>query len=157
MPFTHLPDELPLEPLYEGDHGAAVAQLQLQLNSLSLYQGEINGQFDLTTKQALQAFQDQHELTDEAGFLGLQTWYALTFWSQETAWPLPAISFSVRRSIEKLLEAAAHQPEPLFANILQPRFEIEPGQLLFWPPLPRKMPRKMPRRMPRKSARKSAS
>lgn len=77
-------NELDLVPLSEGDCGSNVRQLQKRLAVLNLYQGEISGYFDAATRQALEEFQSQSEL-DEFGCMGTQTWYALTFWSQEAS------------------------------------------------------------------------
>ncbi|MDV3349222.1 peptidoglycan-binding domain-containing protein [Leptothoe sp. LEGE 181152] len=75
--------DLPLETLYVGDQGPMVIQLQGKLHELGLYNGRLTGQFDNRTQQALIAFQDQYGVI-ETGFMGPKTWYALTFWSQET-------------------------------------------------------------------------
>ena len=83
--------ELPLEPLSEGDRGMTVKQLQTRLAALSLYQGDITGDFDALTRQALETFQCQYGLS-EMGFFGPQTWYALTFWCHETTLSIPFVS-----------------------------------------------------------------
>ena len=93
---SDLNGDLEIESLYEGDHGPAVAQLQTKLAELNLYTSDITGQFDTQTKQALQAFQCQYGLTEEAGYFGIQTWYALTFWSQETKLSLPRFTATLK-------------------------------------------------------------
>lgn len=126
--------ELPLETLYEGDRGPAIAQLQTRLTELSFYKGEITSLFDAATKQAVYAFQSEYGVTEEAGFFGPKTWYALTFWSKETKLPvstavrLPAL----RQRLRQLVDAASVQPQPLLTNV-EPRTEIESGKILFWP------------------------
>jgi len=72
-----------LVPLQEGSRGAAVKQLQMKLTELNFYQGASSGYFDSATRQALEAFQHQFKL-EEIGVFGTETWYALTFWNQET-------------------------------------------------------------------------
>lgn len=69
-------------PLREGDRGPSVRQLQIRLAAFNLYQGEISGYLDSATKHALEEFQRIHEL-EESGSFGTETWYAMTFWSQE--------------------------------------------------------------------------
>ncbi|MEM6599310.1 MAG: peptidoglycan-binding domain-containing protein [Cyanobacteria bacterium P01_C01_bin.69] len=128
---------LELETLREGDQGSSVVQLQAQLSSLEFYQGELSGEFDISTKQALEAFQTHYGVTNELGIFGPQTWYALTFWSQETDWPIPAILPAIKRSIESLVDVAGRQPEPLWPNQVRPQREINSGEILFWPPFRR--------------------
>ena len=93
-----------LEPasLYEGDCGPAVVQLQHHLAHLNHYRGPITGQFDTDTKQALEAFQREYELS-EVGFFGPQTWYALTFWSQETELPFSSAHLIFAHLVKWLL------------------------------------------------------
>ncbi|MFK8185092.1 MAG: peptidoglycan-binding protein [Phormidesmis sp.] len=130
---------LPLETLREGDQGSTVAQLQAQLSELDFYHGSVSGQFDADTKAALETFQNQYELSEEQGFFGPQTWYALSFWSRETEWPVPAILPAVKGWLVQLIDAAAVQPEPILASAqqTQDKKQLEPGQLLFWPPFGR--------------------
>ncbi len=130
--------ELPLETLYEGDRGPAVAQLQTRLTELNFYCSEITDLFDAATKQAVHAFQAEYGLTEEAGFFGPKTWYAITFWSQETG--LSSVSSNsatessaIKQQLRRLVDAAAVQPKPLMKNALEPRTEIESGKILFWP------------------------
>ncbi|MGB3788744.1 MAG: peptidoglycan-binding protein [Phormidesmis sp.] len=130
--------ELPLEPLYEGDRGPAVAQLQTRLTELNFYGSEITNLFDAATKQAVRAFQAEYGLTEEAGFFGPKTWYAITFWSKETglsnASSEPATeTLAIKQRLRRLVDAAAVQPEPLMKNALEPRAEVESGKILFWP------------------------
>lgn len=131
-------DPLPLETLYEGDRGPAVAQLQARLTELNIYSSEITGLFNAATKQAVQNFQAEYGLTEEAGFFGPKTWYALTFWSQETKLPtapaLVGINLSaIKQQLRKLVDTAAVQPKPLMQNASKPREEVEIGKILFWP------------------------
>ncbi|MEO1619403.1 MAG: peptidoglycan-binding domain-containing protein [Cyanobacteria bacterium J06632_3] len=130
--------QLEPETLHEGDQGASVTQLQTQLKSLGFYQANISGKFDTPTKQALEAFQTQYGISREFGFFGPQTWYALTFWSQETTWPIPSPLPAIKRSLKTFIESAGHQPVPLWSTQAQPQPEIMPGQQLFWPPFNRK-------------------
>ncbi len=130
--------ELPLETLYEGDRGPAVAQLQTRLTELNFYRSEITSLFDAATKQAVHAFQAEYGLAEEAGFFGPKTWYAITFWSQETG--LPSVSSNsatkssaIKQQLRRLVDAAAVQPKPLMENDLEPQSEIESGKILFWP------------------------
>lgn len=125
---------LPLETLREGDQGSAVAQLQTQLSEMKLYHGSVSGEFDADTKLALQTFQNQYELTEEAGFFGPQTWYALSFWSNETEWPTVGIWSAVKGWLVQCIDAAAVQPEPILTAQPKENEEIAPGQILFWPP-----------------------
>ena len=131
-----LVEELPLEPLREGDHGPAVAQLQARLAELNAYSSQITGLFDVATKQALYDFQTEYGLVEEAGFFGPQTWYALTFWSRETELPLAALSAiklpALKSWLKQIVDAAAVQPEPLLSNP-GARAEVASGKLLFWP------------------------
>ena len=94
--------ELVLESLYEGDRGPAVAQLQAKLAELNLYTGTITGQFDSQTKQALQALQGQYGLSEEAGYFGPKTWYALTFWSQRPERSLLSFAARLNRRLQSL-------------------------------------------------------
>ncbi|EDX83997.1 Putative peptidoglycan binding domain protein [Synechococcus sp. PCC 7335] len=137
-------DELLLEPLHEGDRGPAVAQLQARLAELNAYSSQITGLFDVTTKRALTDFQADYGITEEAGFFGPQTWYALTFWSHETELPtsLFAIGLPLKSWLLQLFAAAAVQPEPLLSSVGN-RPEIAPGKILFWPftnPFAQKVP-----------------
>ena len=129
---------LPLETLQEGDQGEAVAQLQSQLAELELYSGSVSGQFDAETKQALQSFQVQYEISEEDGTFGPQTWYALSFWSKETEWPVSGVWSAFKQWMIQLVDAAAVQPEPALAARPNVRKEVESGQILFWPPFSRK-------------------
>ncbi|MBE9030640.1 peptidoglycan-binding protein [filamentous cyanobacterium LEGE 11480] len=95
----HIDTNLDLALLREGDRGSNVAQLQARLAALDLYQGEITGYFDSATRQSLESFQRTYEL-DEYGCFGTETWYAMTFWSQETAFP--SIKLWVKRSMQLL-------------------------------------------------------
>ncbi|MBE9062150.1 peptidoglycan-binding protein [cf. Phormidesmis sp. LEGE 11477] len=131
-------EQLPLETLYEGDRGPAVVQLQTRLTELNIYSSEITGLFNAATKQAVQDFQAEYGLTEEAGFFGPKTWYALTFWSQETELPtvsaLAGVKLSaVKQGLRKLVDAAAVQPKPLMRNACEPKAEVEAGKILFWP------------------------
>ena len=128
---------VPLETLREGDQGSAVAQLQTQLTEMDLYHGSISGEFDADTKTALETFQHQYELSEERGVFGPQTWYALSFWSRETEWPTVGIWAAVRGWLVGLIDAAAVQPEPALSAKTQTEKELEPGQILFWPPFGR--------------------
>lgn len=129
--------ELPLETLYEGDRGPAIAQLQTRLAELNFYTSEITSLFDAATKQAVYAFQSEYGVTEEAGFFGPKTWYALTFWSKETKLSdtasfdpikLPAL----KQWLSQLMDTASQQPTPLLVST-EPKTEAEPGQILFWP------------------------
>ena len=137
--MTSSPDTtlLPLKTLREGDTGEAVAQLQSQLAELALYNGSVSGQFDAETRQALQSFQSQYEISEEDGTLGPQTWYALSFWSKETEWPVPNVWSAFKQWMIKLVDAASVQPEPVLAARTKVRKDVE-GQSLFWPPFSRK-------------------
>ncbi|MEM6448690.1 MAG: peptidoglycan-binding domain-containing protein [Cyanobacteria bacterium P01_D01_bin.105] len=128
------PTALELETLREGDQGSAVAQLQAKLSELNLYHGSISGLFDTETKTALETFQNQYELSEESGFFGPQTWYALAFWSHETEMPTVSIWPAVRTWLVQLIDAAAVQPEPVLSAQAKEQKELKPGQLLFWPP-----------------------
>lgn len=97
-----LSDNLEPDPLYEGDCGPTVVQLQRHLANLNHYNGSITGQFDTDTKQALEAFQKEYELS-EVGFFGPQTWYALTFWSQETELPFSSTHLTFAHLIKWLM------------------------------------------------------
>jgi murein L,D-transpeptidase YcbB/YkuD len=74
-------DNRRMEILREGDRGAAIAQLQIKLQGLSLYPGRIDGSFGPLTKVALLDFQGKYGLK-ERGVFGVETWHALTFWSK---------------------------------------------------------------------------
>jgi len=138
MPVAELPLEpLPLETLYEGDRGPAIAQLQSRLTELNFYASEITSLFDAATKQAVYDFQSEYGVTEEAGFFGPKTWYALTFWSKETellnASALKTLRLpALKQQLRQLVDAASVQPQPLFAST-EPKAEVEPGRLLFWP------------------------
>ena len=125
-------NELPLETLYEGDRGPAVAQLQTRLTELNFYRGKTTALFDAATKQAVHAFQAEYGVTEEAGFFGPKTWYAITFWSQETKLPSTASKPAIKQWLRGLVDAAAVQPKPLVNAALKPA-EVESGRILFWP------------------------
>lgn len=74
-------DRHQVDILKEGDRGAAIAQLQVKLLSLSLYSSRVDGYFGPETKASLQDFQEKYGLT-ERGTFGLETWHALTFWTK---------------------------------------------------------------------------
>ena len=124
--------DVALETLQEGDRGPAVAQLQTQLANLSFYAGAVTGQFDAATKQALEIFQREYELT-ETGYFGPQTWYALSFWSQETEMPVPSVAPKVKQLMGWLKGIASPNSEPLLASVFRQRAEPQHGQLHYWP------------------------
>lgn len=70
-----------LEPdlLRRGDRGAAIARLQTVLRSLQLYPGDITGEYDELTAQAVMQLQRQVGVDDHGEF-DQATWYALSFW-----------------------------------------------------------------------------
>ncbi|MEO1397115.1 MAG: peptidoglycan-binding domain-containing protein [Cyanobacteria bacterium J06634_5] len=104
----HRLDELTLEILHEGDYSFAVKQLQHRLTRLGHYHAEITGQFDTPTRIALETFQKEYRLS-EVGFFGPASWYALTFWSQETRLASPVLS----RLLEKAMTVAIAQVNKL--------------------------------------------
>ncbi|MEM8505331.1 MAG: peptidoglycan-binding protein [Cyanobacteria bacterium P01_D01_bin.1] len=141
IPVAELLEPLPLETLYEGDRGPAVIQLQTRLSELNFYASEITSLFDAATKQAVYDFQAEYGVTEEAGFFGPKTWYALTFWSKETELPnalalnstLRNLRFSaIKQRLRQLVDTASMQPQPLLMST-EPKAEVESGKLLFWP------------------------
>ena len=85
-------------PLKEGDTGEHVAALQTRLKEKSLYSGDVNGNFEQTTKQAVSLFQQLYslEITGEAD---VQTLALLNsdlsereIFAAPTATPKPAIT-----------------------------------------------------------------
>ena len=84
------------EILKEGDRGAAIAQLQVKLLSLSLYNGRTDGYFGPATKAALLDFQEKYGLKEQGTF-GLETWHALTFWTKVDRFDLlESLSYKLR-------------------------------------------------------------
>ncbi len=74
-----------LEPdcgLKLNDSGCDVQRLQIILKELGLYNGALNGFFDLKTERALLGLQQYLEVTT-TGQLDITTWYQLTYWSEE--------------------------------------------------------------------------
>ena len=96
--------ELEPEELELGDCGLNVAHLQTKLTFFNYYQGEITGQFDLLTKQALQKFQTDNELS-ENGYFGVETWYSMTFWKAEEHFPCLDAIVSKIMSLGRFLRA----------------------------------------------------
>ena len=97
------PSQIDLEPdvLELGDCGPNVAQLQAKLASFECYRGEINGQFDLLTQQALKKYQTHNELS-ESGYFGAETWYSMTFWKEEENIPLVGAFFAKLMSLKRI-------------------------------------------------------
>lgn len=124
--------DVALETLREGDRGPSVARLQSKLSHLNFYAGAVTGQFDEATKQALEIFQREYELT-ETGYFGPQTWYALSFWSQETEVPVPSVAPKVKQLMGWIKGIASPQSEPLLASVFKQRAEPQHGQLHYWP------------------------
>ncbi len=76
--LTSSPDDEERFPgdLQFGTGGDAVQYLQRQLRSRGYYTGEISGEFDLTTRQALVNFQQDNGMT-QTGQVNVSTWYRL--------------------------------------------------------------------------------
>ena len=62
--------------LRAGDNGAFVLDLQHQLEGVGYFAGRVDGSFGPLTRQAVLAFQADHELTVD-GIVGAKTWDAL--------------------------------------------------------------------------------
>jgi peptidoglycan hydrolase-like protein with peptidoglycan-binding domain len=56
-----------------GEFGLHVAELQRSLQILGLYEGSINGKFEVETQSAVQRFQREHNLS-ATGTVDRQTW-----------------------------------------------------------------------------------
>lgn len=69
-------ERLKTDDLDRGDQGAAIKALQKHLNRAGLYHGEINGQFNAATEQAVQALQKAKGLA-ETGVVDAQTFQAV--------------------------------------------------------------------------------
>ncbi|OKH19939.1 peptidoglycan-binding domain-containing protein [[Limnothrix rosea] IAM M-220] len=66
------------------DNGADVQRLQIILKELSLYNGSLDGHFNLKTERALLRLQQYLEVS-ATGQLDIHTWYQLTYWAEEIA------------------------------------------------------------------------
>lgn len=87
-PFAPTPAPTPLL-LKTGTHGDEVAHLQSRLKELGFYQGEVDGQFGLGTKEAVIRFQTQHQLTAD-GLVGPDTMEMIDSSTVQFALPTPS-------------------------------------------------------------------
>lgn len=79
-----------LEPdfLQIGDRSEAVEHLQKALSECGLYKGLLDGEFGQKTSDAVSLLQRRLGLGATGNF-DHSTWYGLSFWTDETAAPVP--------------------------------------------------------------------
>jgi peptidoglycan hydrolase-like protein with peptidoglycan-binding domain len=87
-PSAAPPAAIAFVPIEAGSDGPRVVELQVLLRDLSYYQGEVNGQFDGPTGDALAAFQSSQQLP-ASGILDATTWDRLQF-TQTGAFSAPS-------------------------------------------------------------------
>jgi peptidoglycan hydrolase-like protein with peptidoglycan-binding domain len=106
-PSAAPPAAIDFVPIEAGSDGPRVVELQVLLRDLSYYQGEVNGQFDGPTGDALAAFQSSQQLP-ASRILDATTWDRLQF-TQTGAFSAPSAP-SAPSPTPSVSAAASGQP-----------------------------------------------
>ena len=70
------------ETLLTGDQGGAVKELQLALTELNFFNGAVDGIYGLKTANGIRRVQRRLGL-EETGVFDQNTWYGMTYWSND--------------------------------------------------------------------------